>query len=58
MDWIIEPISGFTSLDTRLMEASCSGDGTKLQSCTCTGGLVVCQCSGGLTQPEAKVEQG
>lgn len=51
MEWIIEPLSAFLGMD--LMAAdSCSGGGTQLNSCSCTGGLVVCQCSGGLVKPK------
>jgi hypothetical protein len=55
MDWIAQPMTGFRSLDM-MMADTCTGDGTKLNSCSCTGGLVVCQCSGGLTVPKPKEE--
>lgn len=47
MEWLIEPISGIRAISMEL-EAGCSGDGTVLNSCSCKGGLVNCQCSGGL----------
>lgn len=51
MNWIIEPVTGFSSFEM-LMADTCTGDGTKLNSCSCTGGLVVCQCTGGLAVPK------
>lgn len=47
MEWIMEPVSGFQSLDIILADNNCNG-GASLQSCSCTGGLLVCDCSGGL----------
>lgn len=55
MDWIIEPISGFSGLNPLLAEGSCR-DGATLRSCSCTGGLLICDCSGGLKQ--TKIEAG
>ncbi|HEX7289209.1 MAG TPA: hypothetical protein VF532_23695 [Candidatus Angelobacter sp.] len=48
MEWLIEPISGIRAISLDMVEGSCSGDGTVLNSCSCKGGLVNCQCSGGL----------
>lgn len=53
MEWIIEPVAGFQSLPI-LGNDTCTGDGTKLNSCACTGGLIVCQCTGGLVTPPQK----
>lgn len=50
MDWIIEPLSGFKALEP-ISADSCTGEGTKLNHCSCTGGLVVCKCKGGLVVP-------
>jgi len=55
MDWIMEPVSGFQSLDVMKAD-SCTGDGTRLNSCDGSGSLVVCQCSGGLVVPKIEVQ--
>lgn len=57
MNWIIEPISGFQTFDP-LAADTCTGEGSRLNSCSCSGGLVVCQCSGGLTVPKQQISQG
>lgn len=49
MDWIIEPITGFIGLFEPIVADQCSG-GAELRNRTCTGGLLVCDCSGGLIQ--------
>lgn len=51
MNWIMEPVSGFQALEMMAAD-SCTGEGTRLNSCSCSGGLVVCQCSGGLVVPK------
>jgi len=51
MDWIIEPITGFSNMVAPMAEAECTG-GATLRSCSCTGGLLICDCSGGLKQAE------
>jgi hypothetical protein len=48
----MQPIVGFDFCEPELIADTCTGEGTKLNSCNCTGGLVVCQCSGGLTPPK------
>jgi len=55
MDWIIEPMTAFRSLDMLLAD-SCTGEGTRLNSCSGSGSLVVCQCSGGLVVPKEAVQ--
>lgn len=54
MDWLVEPFSGFQSLDLMAGD-TCSGGGT-LHSCTTKGGLIVCTCSGGLVVQQPKEE--
>lgn len=49
MDWIMEPVTGFSNLNPTQLEAECTG-GATLRSCSCTGGLLICDCSGGLKQ--------
>lgn len=53
MEWIMQPMSGFDSLDLMMAEAECTG-GATLRSCSCTGGLLICDCSGGLKQAEVQ----
>lgn len=48
MDWIMKPMAGFATLEL-LSDNQCQG-GATLRSCTCTGGLLICDCSGGLKQ--------
>ena len=48
MEWLMEPISGIRAISVAYAAPGCTGDGTVLNSCGCTGGLVNCQCSGGL----------
>jgi hypothetical protein len=50
MDWIMEPIQGFAAVD--LVAADECNGGAKLNSCSCTGGLLTCSCSGGLVKTQ------
>jgi len=45
MDWIMQPLSGFSNLDDLgLIPQACGdGGGTYTVTCTCQGGLLVCQ---------------
>lgn len=54
MDWIMAPVAAFRSLDFVAEDDTCSGGGATLNSCSCTGGLLVCNCSGCLTAPPPK----
>ena len=41
MNWIIGPVVGFARIDTEEAEPTeCSGNGTTLNSCNCTKGLI------------------
>lgn len=40
MEWIVEPLKAFASLDVLLAD-TCSGGG-ELRHCSCLGGMVVC----------------
>lgn len=50
MEWVMEPVAGIRSLDF-VIAASCDG-GATLNSCSCSGGLLVCNCTGCLTAPK------
>jgi hypothetical protein len=51
MKWIIEPMSGFFTLDVTEAD-NCTGTGSTLRECTCTGGMVVCSVPGALVVPK------
>lgn len=51
MEWVMEPMSAFRSLDVIMVADDCSGSGSTLNSCSCTGGLVVCGGAGALKPP-------
>jgi hypothetical protein len=51
VDWLVEPLATFGALlgnKDEPKDAKCSGAGTQLNACSCTGGLVSCSCTGGL----------
>lgn len=50
MDWIVGALHGFAEMST-LAADSCSGSGTTLNSCSCTGGLLSCTTAGALKVP-------
>lgn len=50
MDWLIEPIAGFSEV-VSVAAGSCT-DGATLNSCDCGGGLLACTCSGCLVKPK------
>ena len=61
MDWLVEPLGTFNNLHANQNEprdAECSGSGTQLNQCSCTGGLVACSCGGGLTIKEKVSQSG
>jgi hypothetical protein len=59
VDWIVSPMSGFSSMDILAKDATCDGQGSTLNHCDCGGGLISCQCTGGLTiKAEAAEQQG
>lgn len=51
MHWIIEPVSGFLAMEI-VDGDNCSGSGSTLRECTCTGGMVVCSVPGSLIVPK------
>jgi len=55
MDWLVEPLSGFQSLD--ILVADTCEDGGTLHSCSDRGGLIICTCGGGLVV-ESKTVSG
>jgi hypothetical protein len=44
MDWIMKPITGFNEIAVT-DPGDCTG-GATLKQCTCTGGMLVCDCVG------------
>jgi len=58
VDWIVSPMSGFSSIDFLAKSGTCDGQGSTLNHCSCGGGLISCQCSGGLVVQPKEEEPG
>jgi hypothetical protein len=54
VDWIVSPMSGFSSINFFAKSGTCGGQGSTLNHCSCGGGLISCQCAGGLVLEPAE----